>query len=879
MMVMRVLGLWLLLMICVLIGNGGAQKDPFLINCGTNSTVSVNGRKWIGDTTSGNNVSLSSPGVEAITSEFSGDSAYANLYKTARIFSDSLNYSFSGAQGNQILRLYFYPFPFENYNANDSYVSISANGFQLVSKFNVPGEILQKNAEGNPGVTSLVKEYFFANDTNNLVLQFVPEKDSFGFVNAIEVIPVEDTLFVDSARKVSSNGANTSLQLGHRGIETMYRLNIGGSFIDRNGDSGFGRQWDSDSNYMITTVGSQVTNKSNISYASPSDASPAPISLYETARSSSMSDLQVMEKRINMSWKFPVDPGFDYLVRLHFCELEVNKPSQRIFKIYINNKTAAGNFDIFTRAGGKNKAYHEDYLDATSSDISSLWVQLGPDTVTSAEVSDALLNGLEVFKLSQSGNLAYAERYGDLGGKKSSRSVMLWVGIGGGIACIIGLAALVMLIVWFCKKKKIAQKDDKKNSAGLRPLFFNGNIVTSTTNAKGSSGYQNLNGLLGSIISGRHFTLTEIKAATHNFDESLVIGVGGFGKVFKGIIDDGILAAIKRANPQSHQGLKEFETEIEMLSKLRHKHLVSLIGFCHEQNEMILVYEYMANGTLRSQLFGSDLPPLSWKQRLEICIGSARGLHYLHTGSERGIIHRDVKTTNILLDECFVAKMADFGLSKTGPSLEHTHVSTAVKGSFGYLDPEYFRRQQLTEKSDVYSFGVVLFEVVCARAVINPTLPREQINLAEWAMQWQLNKSLETIIDPQLKGKYSPESLLKFGEIAEKCLAEEGKSRPTMGEVLWHLEYVLQLQEAWLQTIDGENSSRSLLPNSIHEREPVEEEEKEKEEGQETSNSGGETRLNAKSEGNGVSTADIVYQADHVVVGLGEFSQLNLQGR
>ncbi|URD80802.1 receptor-like protein kinase [Musa troglodytarum] len=211
-----------------------------------------------------------------------------------------------------------------------------------------------------------------------------------------------------------------------------------------------------------------------------------------------------------------------------------------------------------------------------------------------------------------------------------------------------------------------------------------------------------------------------MQEATNNFDEKEVIGVGGFGKVYIGALEDGTKLAIKRGNPSSEQGINEFQTEIQMLSKLRHRHL-----------------------------------------RLEVCIGAARGLHYLHTGASEGIIHRDVKTTNILLDDNLVAKVADFGLSKAAPSLEQTHVSTAVKGSFGYLDPEYFRRQQLTEKSD-----------------------------------WHRKGQLEKIIDPHLVGTISSASLKKYVEAAEKCLAEHGVDRPSMGDVLWNLEYALQLQEA-----------------------------------------------------------------------------------
>lgn len=784
--------------LCLFLTSGDAQSKSFLIICGTNSSVNVGGRKWVGDLAPNNSLILSSPGIAATTSTLVGDSVYVELYKSARIFTGRLNYTFGGIKGCNFLRLHFCPFVFENRDVNDSSFDVTANGLKILSQLDVPGEISHKNmylqsSGGNGTSFSLVKEFILPVNSDVLLLEFTPTKGSFGFINVIEIVPVQGKLFDYSVSKVGGNAAN--LNLGGRGIETMYRLNIGGPQINPHQDSDLWRMWEVDSGFMITeNAGSGIKNSSNITYASANDTLAAPLPVYETA--TSMSNTQVLEKRFNMSWKFKVDPDFDYLIRLHFCELVYDKANQRIFRIYINNRTAASNYDAFVVAGGINKAFHQDYMDSISSKVDTLWVQLGPDTAASASVTDAFLNGLEIFKLSRNGNLAHVERYNQDGGSdKNSKSWVTWVCIGTGVATVVALAAIFAFVFCFCKNRRKESSDSKNNNPGWRQLFLH---VHSTNNAtKGSSGYPN-GSVTASIVVGKRFTLAEICGATKNFDESLVIGVGGFGKVYRGDVEDGGLAAIKRANPQSEQGLAEFQTEIEMLSKLRHRHLVSLIGFCEEQNEMILVYEYMANGTLRSHLFGSGLPPLTWKQRLEICIGAARGLHYLHTGADRGIIHRDVKTTNILLDENFVAKMSDFGLSKTGPALEHTHVSTAVKGSFGYLDPEYFRRQQLTEKSDVYSFGVVLFEVVCARAVINPSLARDQINLAEWAMKWQRQKLLENIIDPHLKGLYSSLSLEKFGEIAEKCLADEGRNRPTMGEVLWHLEYVLQLQEAWL---------------------------------------------------------------------------------
>ncbi|KAL1803902.1 hypothetical protein ACET3Z_032549 [Daucus carota] len=302
----------------------------------------------------------------------------------------------------------------------------------------------------------------------------------------------------------------------------------------------------------------------------------------------------------------------------------------------------------------------------------------------------------------------------------------------------------------------------------------------------------------------RRFTLKEIQWATNNFQEEFVIGRGGFGLVYKGIIDykQGTVA-IKRLKLLSKQGSKEFQTEIEMLSKFQHSHLVSLIGYCDDYEEMILVYDYMSRGTLADHLHkkvkkgDSCLPSLTWIQRLKICIGAAHGLDYLHTGTstENRVIHRDVKSTNILLDENFAAKLSDFGLSKIGPANQTcTYVSTRVKGTPGYLDPYYVATHRLTRKTDVYAFGVVLFEVLCGRPALDMSRNEDQMNLAGWVQHCLQEGFLDKIIDPRLKWEISSDSLNTFVDIAVKCLHYQPKHRPTIAEVVVSLESALRCQ-------------------------------------------------------------------------------------
>ncbi|KAL8252313.1 hypothetical protein R6Q59_036006 [Mikania micrantha] len=304
--------------------------------------------------------------------------------------------------------------------------------------------------------------------------------------------------------------------------------------------------------------------------------------------------------------------------------------------------------------------------------------------------------------------------------------------------------------------------------------------------------------------SCRHFEFSEILIATENFDESLVIGSGGFGKVYKGnltIETNLLVAAIKRLDSMSNQG---------------HCNLVSLIGYCNYEQEMILVYEYMSNKTLNDHLHELRTP-LSWLQRLNICIGAGRGLHYLHTGTgiASGVIHRDVKSTNILLHESWSAKISDFGLSKIGPTNQpSTYVNTLIKGTFGYLDPNYYATGKLTRKSDVYAFGVVLLEVLCRKRAVDKSLDEEQWGLVAWVQDSIKEGNSKNIIDSDIRGEISPKCLKEYVKLAERCLHNSPKQRPNMAEILFSLEYVMAIQEKFNNSL--QSASRTLFGRMVN---------------------------------------------------------------
>lgn len=294
-------------------------------------------------------------------------------------------------------------------------------------------------------------------------------------------------------------------------------------------------------------------------------------------------------------------------------------------------------------------------------------------------------------------------------------------------------------------------------------------------------------------IAAQTFTFRELAAATKNFRPECLLGEGGFGRVYKGRLESGQVVAVKQLDRNGLQGNREFLVEVLMLSLLHHPNLVNLIGYCADGDQRLLVYEFMPLGSLEDHLH--DLPPdkepLDWNTRMKIAAGAAKGLEYLHDKANPPVIYRDLKSSNILLDEGFHPKLSDFGLAKLGPVGDKTHVSTRVMGTYGYCAPEYAMTGQLTLKSDVYSFGVVFLELITGRKAIDNTRAPGEHNLVAWARPlFKDRRKFPKMADPLLQGRYPMRGLYQALAVAAMCLQEQAATRPLIGDVVTALTYL-----------------------------------------------------------------------------------------
>lgn len=750
-----------------------SRPEKFYVNCGSDSNITYGGRTFVGDMISGgNSLSFSSKGTEAINQSGQG------IYGTARIFRRPSSYNLQlDSVGLHFVRLH-----------------VSSRTDLLTSRFTVSATSgsthhFKSFSVQNFTETPRVEEFLLMINSRKLEIRFVPEPTYVALVNAIEVF-----------------SANNDLEItpeSDKNLHTVYRLNVGGQKVTPENDT-LGRTWSLDDDFLYqrdAARNNRTAQQPNYDSGSATEYT-APAFVYQTAKAINRSSSDQTDMLMNVTWSFKVKNKTKHFIRAHFCDiLSGSQSPDSDFYLYVNGRVRKN-----VNPSEQIRLVTPFYIDVV--DVSDGSGLLNVSIGTKEPRKDAgFLNGLEVMEFLNKSDSS----------DKSSSLVYIIIGcVAAGLVLVLSLLLMVFLKRRRSKKKKKKPEEEAtvwspvelyRGGSSDNRLFdpvYNSPLRTNRPfDPVHNSPLRNLN-------LGLKIAFEDIRRATNNFDPQWLIGKGGFGDVYKAILPDGSRAAIKRAKTGSGQGIQEFQTEIQVLSRIRHKHLVSLKGYCDENAEMILVYEYMEKGTLKEHLYGSDMPSLTWKQRLEICIGAARGLHYLHSGSE-GIIHRDVKSTNILLDENNVAKVADFGLSKLAVrEQDPVNISMNIKGTFGYLDPEYLQTHIFTEKSDVYAFGVVLLEVLCARPALAHDLPHEEVNLAEWALFCLSKGIVDEVLDTKLIGQIEASSLRKFMEIVEKCLRDCGEERPSMGDVIWDLEYVLQLHMTPVQREPHEDSTMTI---------------------------------------------------------------------
>ncbi|KAL3813430.1 hypothetical protein ACJIZ3_014698 [Penstemon smallii] len=752
-----------LLILCSLItsSNGSNNYPAYLksdvsINCGSSGTsAALNGKEWIGDIISSKSTSsLQVKGSSKISSLIhkliSSDPV---PHKTARASSSEFSYMFHLSPGQKIIRLHFNPNPYKGFKKFKDLFTVEAGPFTLLSNFSA--SITARAL----GVNTITKEFCISIEENqplNIVFSpdISPSQDvTYAFINGIEIVSVPEALTYFRGADLGAQvvGQKSLVYVDNStALELIHRLKVKrDSFLSGDEFDMFG---------LGETVPKQT-----------------------------------------LTWKRPVDVGFRYLVRIHLCELglKIAESGNVTFQVLINEMIVDTNIDIVKQRDENGNLRYRDYLVV----IKGRKKEGQRDLLISLESNNEFMDrygpfrGFEIFKLSNPDHSLASPN--PLPPVMAVRHLPSWI-IRDLVSLLGGRNLIATIAVTIISMVSIIVHELQK--------FREANLIEEETKP--------------SARAERHcrrFSLTEIRSATRNFSNTFIIGKGGFGIVYKGLIDNGReTVAIKRLKSSSRQGKREFWTEIETLSEVRHINLVSLIGYCNEHREMILVYEYMTCGTLADHLYklakdSGENSSLTWKQRLNICIGAGQGLDYLHTGQR--IIHRDVKSSNILLDEKFISKVSDFGLAKPEDrSNSQSHVSTNVKGTPGYFDPYYISTHKLTRKSDTYAFGVVLLEVLCGRPAMDRRVGEDECYLTKWARNKINMGEVDQIVDSSLIGEISPDSLKVFVGIAERCLDDEPKKRPTMAQVVLQLEFALEQQESRNQNQVTSVADETILP-------------------------------------------------------------------
>ncbi|OVA14371.1 Protein kinase domain [Macleaya cordata] len=569
-------------------------------------------------------------------------------------------------------------------------------------------------------------------------------------------------LFGSSSLMNSSTGIAPCLK-SHRCQRNWYsfHINCGGRDVTINRNTTYDEDQESAgasnfyqnrNNWAFSSTGNFMDNDNDADYykaTNTSRLSMANTQLYMTARLSPLSLTY---------YGFCLLNG-NYTVKLHFAEIMFSNSEtysslgRRIFDVYIQGELVMKDFDIAEAAGGVGKEIIRNFTVVVTTgtlEIRFYWAGKGTTGIPVRGTYGPLVSAISV----DPDFVPPSE-----GGKKISVGVV--VGIVASVLCLIFIS---LGVLWW--KGCLTQKNDIDEE--LRGLDLN----------------------TGS------FTLRQIKAATNNFAAENKIGEGGFGPVYKGLLSDGTIIAVKQLSSKSKQGNREFVNEIGMISALQHPNLVRLYGCCIEGNQLLLVYEYMENNSLARALFGKEESQLKldWPTKHKICVGIARGLAYLHEESRLKIVHRDIKATNVLLDKDLNPKISDFGLAKLDEE-DNTHISTRIAGTFGYMAPEYAMRGYLTDKADVYSFGVVALEIVSGKSNTNYRPKEECIYLLDWALVLQEKGSLLELVDPKLGSDFNEEEALGMINLALICTNASPTLRPKMSAVVSMLEGRTVLRE------------------------------------------------------------------------------------